>query len=283
MRNFTVSLLLTVLVTGSTALGIGFIGTPTSKLEKGQVGIGFDYSYSSVNPAASSMSRQHELSTFWNDKPLKSFSWEDSYKLNLDDLNVSRYYGVISYGVLDFWDVDLKLGMADVKGDSATPLFSAGHNFDNEFAIGWGTRLTFYEKDNIAWGFTAQMNWLNTDWGRSRPLCKDHAAYTRDIKLKTYDLVLAVGPTIDFGGWRLYGGPYYYYLYGDIKEVRTLSTSLGRLSTLTTSSASGNVSADGFGGFLGVEVDLFKNTSLSCEASMMNRGWALGASVVYRF
>jgi len=272
-----------VFVCTSTVVAGGFIGTPASNLDKGQFSVGFEYSYSSLDPDPSSMSRQSD--EFFNGSLLPNLSTADRLNLDIRDFDVSRYYGVISYGMTEFWDVDLKLGIAEIEGSSRTDDGWTSHDFDSDFAIGWGSRVTLFEKGNVAWGASVQMNWLDTDWntGSTTTVGPVSAVTTHNISFESYDILLAAGPTIDMGGWRLYGGPFYYYFSGDIDYAKTELTMLAGDTISRRQASKGDFTAGGMGGFLGIQLDLSKGTTLNCEFSAMNDGWAIGAAIMHRF
>lgn len=250
MEKKLVVMCLALVVFGASAFAVGFIGTPTAELGHGKWGLGFNYSYSS------------------QDLDKKNYKWDsgDVNKLKLRDFNVQRYYGTLSYGIADCWDVYAQLGVADVKVN-AKETWDVGQNkwgmnFDNDFAWGFGTKVTFAKQDKIDWGAAFQMNWLDTNWSRT----------DWEADIESYDLLIAVGPTIDMGGWKLYGGPYYYYLNGDYDEIF-----LGErvVSDLRNSD---------FGGYLGGAFDLASNCSANIEySSNLNDSWSLGTGVTFKF
>ena len=163
MKKMTVVLGLVAMMSVS-AFGVGFIGTPTAELEKSQWNVGFNYTYISMDLAKikySESSQEFDPAGNPDGDPET-----DSYKEEINDNNVQRYYGTIGYGVTDVWEAYVQLGIADVKAQTKEEgEESEGHNFDNDFAWGWGTRYTFYEQDNIRWGASLQMNWLDTSVG----------------------------------------------------------------------------------------------------------------------
>jgi hypothetical protein len=245
-------LLLGVLGTG--VFAVGFIGTPTAELGQGKWGLGFNYSYSS------------------QDLDKEDYKWSDGdiEKLKLKNFNTQRYYGTLGYGISDCWDVYAQLGFADVKTDAKETWgdggFDWGMNFDNDFAWGLGTKITLDQGDTIDWGLAFQMNWLDTSF--------DGIVDEEDceVDIETYDILVAAGPTIDMSGWKLYGGPYYYYLNGDYDED---------WSTFTMTS---DLKNSDFGGFIGAAFDLATNCSANVEYSNnFNDSWSLGTGITFKF
>jgi hypothetical protein len=249
-----------VALTGASALAVGFIGTPTAEMGKGQWGVGFNYSYSSQD---------------LNRKSFTGSGWDD--KLKLTDFNVQRYYGTLSYGIDDCWDIYVQLGFADVKANAVDTWAGGrdeyGTNFDNDFAWGWGTKVTLAKQDKIDWGATFQMNWLDTSGSNYRTGWGGND-YVADIDV--YDFLIAVGPTVDMGGWQLYGGPYYYYLSGDYDFKDVYTGGVDRVESHLRNSD--------FGGFIGTKFNLTSNISANIEGSSnLGNGWGIGTGVTFKF
>jgi hypothetical protein len=236
---------LLVAVMGVNAFGVGFIGTPTAELDAGQWNVGFNYTYLSTDLATTNM------------------TGSSSYKLEINDNNVQRYYGTIGYGLTDMWEAYVQLGLADVKSNTkVVGGTETGYNFDNDFAWGWGTRYTFYEQDKVRWGASVQMNWLDTCW--------DSGGVKVDYS--DYDLLVGVGPTVDMGGWNLYGGPFYYMLDGDL-DIKGAGMKW-----------SGDLEEDSnIGGFIGAQCTVMEKYDVTTELSFTGDGWAIGAGIAVPF
>jgi hypothetical protein len=159
-------------------------------------------------------------------------------------------------------------------------------NFDNDFAWGWGTKLTFARQDKVAWGIALQMNFLDTSWSRKETSQDDiYLRWERNVDIKTWDLLVAVGPTIDMGGWKLYGGPFYYYLDGDYDYKEPGSWDDGEGGTGTwIENYSGDLEAESnFGGYVGAQIPLSEKCDFTTEVSLTGDGWAAGTGVIIRF
>lgn len=268
---------LLVAIMSVSAFGAGFLGTPTAELEKGQWSAGFSYTYIDMDLDTIKATEKWQESIGG-----VADGGKDKFKLDMGDVKTQRYYATIGYGVADWCEVFVQLGFADVKGK----LRSAddpddewdGFNFDNDFAWGLGTRITFYEQNNIRWGTSVQMNWLDTSWDDK----ESGATWTEkeQIDFETFDLLIAVGPTVDMGGWKLYGGPFYYYLSGDLdfKGAWADPPDWERWK------GSGDLEADSnFGGFVGAEFPLTGNCDMTTELSFTGDSWAIGTGVVWKF
>jgi hypothetical protein len=215
-------------------------------------------------------------------------------KLEIDDVKTQRYYGTIGYGLTNSWEAYIQLGIADLKGkfrDAYDPEDEwSGLNFDNDFAWGWGTRYTFHEQDNYRCGVSVQMNWLDTSWDVKSSGSEDLPGLgvldkqeKTTIDWETYDLLIAVGATVDMGGWNLYGGPFYYMIDGDL-DVETAATFPGAPITVTKAvTDSGDLEADSIGVFVGAQCTLMEKACLTTEISFTGEGYAIGAGVAVGF
>ena len=264
MKHTPLLAIVMVVALGSGVLGVGFLGTPTAEIGQGNWSIGYDYSYSSQDT-------EKRTGVFWED----GFG-EDTLNMRLEDFKVQRHYAVIAYGLTNEWDVYVKLGIANLKAskkdyDTDISLYNPSMNFDTDFAWGWGTRYTFAQQDIITWGAALQMNWLDTEWKGTDGNNRLKADFD------SYDLFVSVGPTVDLGGWKVYGGPFYYYLNGDYDL--SITDDLGLWYT-----EKADIRADrNWGGFIGSTVDLGHNLNWTIEYSTTGKGWGLGTGIAWSF
>ena len=270
-------LLAVVVVVGLWASSVfAIIGPPTAGLNKGQWSAGFDYSYSTQDLKTTTIEGTYA--------PVGGTASSALDRVKFDYLKTQRYYGTLGYGIDDWWELSVSLGMSDVKSSyKVVPDDTewTDRNLDNDFAWGWTTKITFAKQDKISWGAAVQMNWLDTS--TSVDTHESGRLYHRTMGLSTYDLLVAVGPTVDMGGWKLYGGPFYYYLNGtvDSKVVRYASPG-GALQFIDKES--GDIRAkDNFGGFIGAQVDLTNSIAWTAEASAEQHGWGLGTGITFKF
>ena len=283
MNKMTMLVGLLVAITSVSAFGAGFLGTPTAELEQGQWNVGFNYTYidMELDKAKVTWSEQD-----YDDTGTLVDSETGSEKLEFDDVKTQRYYGTIGYGLTDSWEVYVQLGLADLKaqakyeGDPAE-----GLNFDNDFAWGWGTRYTFHEQGNCRWGASVQMNFLDTSWDTT--WTEDEPGFSETVKVEvdweTYDLLIAVGPTVDMGGWNLYGGPFYYMHDGDWDSQGGGNWTAPGASGSFTFKESGDLEADSVGGFVGAQFCVMEKANVTTEISFTGDGWAIGAGVAVPF
>ncbi|OHB65814.1 MAG: hypothetical protein A2Y76_06205 [Planctomycetes bacterium RBG_13_60_9] len=270
-------LCLVLAMCGGNVLAVGFLGAPTAELNKGQWSAGFDYSHS-----------EQDL-----DKTNAKWSWyadgvldeSGTTKIEVEDFTRDLYYGNIGYGVCDKCQVYVKLGVASVEEEidpgEDVSYFEAGRvsvDFDDDFAWGWGTKITVAKGERVAWGVALQMNWLDTSWSETGS--DEVETWKETVDIEAYDLLVAVGPTVDMDGWQVYGGPFFYYLSGDADAThRTLETT----DVFWSGKATGDLENDSsFGGYVGAQLDLAQEWNAAVEFSFID-GWGLGAGIVRRF
>lgn len=285
MKIRAVVLMVVLALSASTVFAVGHIGPPTAQLTKGQWSGGFNYSYSVQDLDDT------KVKWSWFDDGVLDESGVD--KVKITDLTTNLYYGNLGYGISDTWQIYVQAGVADIETDAEAP--DNGYfeddkfnlDFDNDFAWGWGTKITFAKQDKIEWGTVFQMNWLDTSLSE-----KDSASdvdftesWKDTIDVEAYDLLLAIGPTIDMGGWKLYGGPFYYYLSGDL-DAKETGNGVDEGGPYTwNGKASGDLESDSsFGGYIGAQFVLAENWDMSVEvASTFDNGWGVGAGITFKF
>ncbi len=271
----------------STVFAVGYIGPPTAGLNTGQWGVGFNYSYSSQDLDTIKI-KWH--GTGDDEGP---YTESGSFKLKNKDTDIQMYMGRISYGISDQWEVYGQFGIADLKSkfkDTGDDEWY-GINFDNDFAWGFGTKITFAKQDKIDWGVAFQMNWLDTSWDDkyTDSDTDDGGPWTESGKqtldVETYDILITVGPTVDMGCWKLYGGPFYYMISGDYdyEDKGTWQYTETEGSGWWNYKESGDADMDTFGGYVGAQIEVAKNWDMTAEFSFAEDGWGLGAGVTYKF
>lgn len=269
IRLFLVNGLLCFLCTQAFALN--FVGPPTAELNQGQWSVGYNYSYSTQD-----LDKTRQNWYMINDGVVTSTG---KGQLRIEDLSIQRHYAGINYGFTDWWEIYARLGLSEVKGDIHRLIedTESGYNFDSDFAWGWGTKLTFNQKDTIAWGASLQMNWLDTSVSKTEDI-SGSGPWKDEVTIDTYDMLLVVGPTVDMGGWKLYGGPFYYFLSGDYEFERNFLD----LNYIERESA--DIEEDSnFGVLIGAVLDLAENCDLTAEFSFTGDGWGLGAGIAQKF
>ncbi len=251
------------------ALAVGFMGPPTAELQEGQWNLGYSYMYSDMD--------LEKMSTKWVEYDNGTLDDAGVDKAKIEDFKIQRHYVSLGYGITQAWEVYVQLGVADAKhkfqweGDTVWH----GFNFDNDFAWGWGTRVTLTEQDNVKWGVSAQMNWLDTSVDYKGAV--GGVTWKESYDIESYDLLIAFGPTVDMGGWKLYGGPFYYMFDGDWENN-------GSDSDGWTWKETGDLEEDSnFGGFVGAQFALTETVDMTTELSFTGDGWAIGTGIGWKF
>jgi hypothetical protein len=281
---------LLILIMSVNAFGVGFIGAPKAELKKSHfidewdVGLNFTYMDTEFDEVKITGGEQ----TFDENGKLM-YSESSPVKLKLYDVKNRRYYCTVGYGLTDSWEAYIQFGIAEVKfrsKDADDPnADSTGYNLDNDFAFGLGTKYTFREQGDVCWGASLQVNWLDASWDEtsypSGALWEE--TYKQQVDLETYDLLIAVGPIVDMGGWELYGGPFYYYLSGDL-SISGDRSSIGIYGFEVREGYSGDFENDSsFGGFVGAQVKLEDIYDMTAELSFTGDGWAIGTGIACKF
>ena len=260
-KMFVIAIVMAATMTANLS-AVGFLGTPTAEFGKGKWSLGYDYSYSSQDT-----SKEKAKYTIVGDET-------GTFKFNLRDFNLQRHYASIGYGLNDNWDVYFKLGVADLKSEGKDYELDSvwSINFDNDMAWGWGTRYTFLKQNKITWGAAIQMNWLDTE-----SLSKDRNQKKKIYSFDSYDLLISAGPTIDMGGWKVYGGPFYYYLDGEYNYKL-------KDSGLLEYFESADLKADqNVGAFIGSVIKLSENLDWTVEYATTFDGWGVGTGIAWKF
>ena len=250
VRLITMSL---VLIFSSSSV-YALIGTSTAELGKGQWSVGCNYLYTSQDLDTVKVKE--------NDG--------DRYNLGISDFNIHRYYAQLNYGINDIWEVYGQLGTFDIKAKykGLTSYAIGGVNFDNEILYGLGTKYTFAKKEKIDWGATFQMNMLSTSVSEKY----SNGTKTMDVDIDIMELVLGVGPTVVMGGWNLYGGA----LCSILSIDHDSKDSDGDKGT-------GDNETESLGGYVGAQLDVYKNYNMSIELQATDNGWGVGAGITIPF
>lgn len=250
---------------------LSFMGPPTAQHNQGQWSVGYNYSYSVQDLDKS------RIDWFMISDDATTSIGEGH--LEFEDLTVQRHYVGINCGFTDWWELYARVGLSDVKSDIhwIEDERNAGYNFDTDYAWGWGTKLTFKESDTAAWGAALHLNWLDTSTAKTVNI--PGSGPRRDtVTIDTYEVIFAVGPTVDMGGWKLYGGPFYYALDGDYDWERNFF----KLDYIEREDA--HIEEDGsFGALIGAVVDLADDSDLTTEVFFTSDGWGLGAGIAQKF
>ncbi len=238
MKNVVIAI---VVLMCSQAFGLSFMGPATTELNQGQSSFGFDYTFSKMDVEANWL----------------GVSWTEEIETNM-------LFGQYSYGLTDDWEGYLRLGFADVEAD----------DFDGsaEFAYGFGTKFTFAKQDTISWGALFQIGWFEGDDTFSG-FIPGVGFVTADQEIEAYEIQIAVGPTYEAEGLKIYGGPFFHFVDGDY-DVDIAGISIGTIDIEEESI---------FGGYVGISKDLTDTSNIGVEFQFTGDAQAIGIRYVHRF
>jgi hypothetical protein len=187
--------------------------------------------------------------------------WESSTFSGEGKIKTNMYYGQIGYGVAPGWDIYLRAGVTDAKGDSNLDLSSNGKFFAG---AGFHGRLFQYQPWNLSFGPVGNVGFYE-NWS-------GNVGFT-DLKLKDhYSFDLGFGFQ-----WKpmpeltVFGGPFYHYDTAKLEVERGFFSDSAYIHTKKS-----------FGPRLGVNVMLTKELYLQIEGQ--SREYISGgASIGYNF
>lgn len=253
--------LVVVFLCDSAALALDFMGPPTSGLKKGQFSTGADYSYSRMDLQL-------------NEGKMKIDGESgDLPSGKIKNLKMNKVYANIGYGIMDNWEMFLRLGGANT--DLKTDLFDAGSvqkEFDGDtgFAIGFGTKATFYEEGDLKLGGLFQMSWASSDAKANGPY------WSESLDIDITEIQIAAGPTYKLmSSVSIYGGPFFHFIDGDADANLRIDG--------TTVKNSYDIDEVGcFGGYIGAQVEVIENVPFCIEYQHTAAADALAMSLIWR-
>ncbi len=247
------------------------LGPPVARLKKGQFSAGADYSFSdmdlkgkgksilTIDYLNGSISYQHQKQT-----------------LRLKSIDMHKVYACLGYGITDNWQAFLRLGRANAdwkeKGDT-------------HFAIGFGTRVTFYQQDALKLGACAQFSWAESGFDSIHLTSTvTRADVLMSGRLSWQETQIAIGATYKFAkSVSIYGGPFFHFIDGELnlRGIPNLSIMVVHRAYLRDSYDIDEVSY--FGGYIGAEIDIAENISYNIEYQHTAAADALGMKLIWRF
>jgi opacity protein-like surface antigen len=304
-------LLLAVVVClcSTAALALDPMGPPTAGLKQGQWGTALDYAFSETD-------FEFDGSFTWTIEDYTPFA-PIADKLTFEAVEMHKAYLNIGYGIADNWEVFLRLGGARAEtikpdryieadlydyddGDYAgwTDIEELGnpHDFDTDFAIGAGTKVTLYEDQNLKIGVLGQASWTEMEvrtryegWADSSNSWYSYDGdwmYPAEGELELLEIQVALGADYLLSpGFRIYGGPFWYYVDGsyDFKgEGYFYDYNIDNDFDLSVK-GDYDVEADSeFGGYLGAQIDVTTNVACNAECMLTGDSIGFGASLIWR-
>jgi len=261
-RILLLGVALVVGLCASAALALDPMGPPAAGLKKGQFSAGVDYSYS-------------EMDLKFNEGHYTGGGTLISFK---SKFRMNKVYANIGYGITNNLETFLRLGATDTTFTNNNDVIFRGG--DNNFAIGFGVKTTFYEKPKLKLGGLFQASWSTTDAGAT----VDHSSYpgshmySNEARINLMEIQFAVGPTYELTDKvSIYGGPFFHIVDGDVrgKWYSMAGTYVGdEFYDIDETST--------FGAYIGTQVDVTQNTSFNIEYQHTAAANALGMSLIWR-
>ncbi|MFH1370902.1 MAG: hypothetical protein ABII09_06415 [Planctomycetota bacterium] len=260
-----------------TSMAIDFMGPPTAGLKEGQWKIGYTYHHS-----------ENDLLVDYSKYYVNGVKYKiDLEDVEIDDIKVTRNYVTFNYGLADDrMEIYGFLGAADTESGTFSGIGEdVKFSGDQDFAFGVGTKVTTNIYDNVDWGILAQASWIrSSDTVQSFSGTYEGHTYSGkyDVEFDAVEIQVAAGPTIKIRkDWKVYGGVVGYWLYGDLEEKisgtvdGTPAGSLKLCGDLKQDSA--------FGGYIGTQIDLFKNAAIAAEYANTGDSEGFGVNVSWKF
>jgi hypothetical protein len=270
-----------VIVTNSVVFALSPMGPPKAMPGQDQWDIGVEYGNLTMDLKASG--------TDTNIEHIPSlYITTGKGKYEIKDLQSNIILGRLSYGISNNWEAFVRLGVVDAECDlEQTFPDSAQHKyrgFDGSFGLAWGfgTRATFWQDEDISWGGLFQMTWMEPDKSDiSSIISPGNLNYSGTADIDIREVQIAVGPT-----WRvednirIYGGPFLHFVDGDLD----LSGTIVDPGVGIDMESSGDIEEESqFGGYVGADLDVDKNTSCFIECQLTNDAWGIGIGASRRF
>lgn len=263
-------------VYGSVAMAITPMGPPRATLQAGESLFGLEFEHGEM-----------DLEAFGTVNVLDDGApaWESFFrKYEIESLESNTIMGRFGIGLWDSWDIFLRLGIADAQGElseilsNGAPATDQYKDFDGShgFAWGFGTRATFYEEGDTAWGGLIQLTWANP--GDSDISIDTEPAFSGNAEINYWEVQVAVGPTIELDTFRLYGGPFLHFVNGDL-DITGRTTGVSQFDDPDI-----NIHEESqFGGYAGIQLYLGENSSLFTEFQVTGDVWGVGVGTTWKF
>lgn len=289
----------------SVVLALDPMGPPSAGLKQRQFSAGAEYSYSRMDITLNH--GKGSWSGFTNGVPGGSNSGKMASG-TIKNLNLNKVYAKLGYGITDNWEIFLRLGGANVDfnyGDQARPLFpvpvsgGGGRLFpvgqkgdgDNGFAIGLGTKATFYERNDLKLGGLFQISWSRSKGKGAGTFANGGVnsfaeQWSHSVDVEITEIQVALGPTYKLAEKiSIYGGPFFHFIDGDIDGKYRESGNIGPgLFGNYYSDYSYDIDESSiFGGYLGTQIDVTKDISFNIEYQHTAFADALGMNLLWRF
>jgi len=259
----------------SSSFALDPLGSASDKLQKGQFGIGVDYSESDMDFKAKGKSNLAVYNlTIGNLLGIQS----EKQRLDLNGVEVQKTYANLGYGITDNLEAFLRLGAADAdwKDDG-----------DTNFSFGLRTGVTLYEKDALKLSALAQYSWAKSEFD-SLPLTTVVGGISYPLlmsgKLSMHEIQIAMGPTYELtDSVSLYGGGFFHLMDGTL-DLKGSATTVGLPQFRYDLDSSYDIDQiSDLGVYIGARIKTTNNISCSIEYQHTNSAEAIAMRFLWKF
>jgi hypothetical protein len=284
MKKITILLIILAFVTGisSSAFALSPMGPPKARLEPHQWSFGLDYEHSEMDIETTSNLRTETIDGV--EVPADG----PKSKYEIDGLTSNMVYVNAGYGLSGTWDVYAQVGLSDAQAD-ITEVQAGGvtgdkyKNFDSSYGLAWGlgTRTTLAKDGDIIWGGLLQVGWAKPD--SSDLTCVGDPYFKGDAEINYWEIQLAVGPTFESDYYRIYGGPFLHFVYGDVDLKGTATYPEPDPAVVTVKSSKNIDNNVNIGGYVGTQLYLTENSSMYAECQFTSDAFGIGVGIAWKF
>ncbi|MBC8471433.1 MAG: outer membrane beta-barrel protein [Planctomycetes bacterium] len=251
------------------------LGSASDKLQKGQFGIGVDYSDSDIDFKAKGRSNLAVYNvTIGSLVGIQS----EKQRLDLDGVEVQKAYANLGYGITDNLEAFLRLGAADADWRD---------DGDTHFSFGLRTGVTFYQKDALRLSALAQYSWVQTEFD-SLPLTTVVSGTSYPLlmsgRLSMHEIQIAMGPTYELtDNVSLYGGGFFHLMDGTL-DLKGSATTVGIPQFRYDLDSSYDIDqVSELGVYIGARIKTANNISYSIEYQHTNSADAIAMRLLWKF
>lgn len=275
-------ILIVIGLSGSVVMALPPMGPPRALVGQDRWAVDVGLSHSKMDLEAYGEAREDPDGAGW---------LPASYaKHKIEDLTSNTLLGRLSFGAYDTVDVFVCLGLSDAQDDMTEDLATGGDGnkytgleCSHGLAYGVGARATFWQEGNILWGGLFQILWQNPSDGDIdlAPTDGDPAKLSGDVELDLQEIQVAVGPTVNFDGFSVYGGPFLHFVTGELDVDAVGTDSFSAVNQVELSQDIREESE--FGVFVGAQGEVDQDTSWFAEVQLTGDAWGIGIGGMRKF
>ncbi|MCP4609922.1 MAG: outer membrane beta-barrel protein [Planctomycetes bacterium] len=259
----------------SVSFALDPLGSASDKLQKGQFGIGLDYSDSDIDFRAKGKSN---LAVYNVTLGSLLGILSEKQRLDLDGVEVLKTYANLGYGITDNLEAFLRLGAADADWRD---------DGDTHFSFGLRTGVTLYKKDALQLSALAQYSWAKSEFD-SLPLTTMVSGTSYPLlmsgKLSMHEIQIAMGPTYNLtDNFSLYGGGFFHLMDGTL-DLKGSTTSVGIPQFRYDLDSSYDIDqVSELGVYIGARIKTANDISCSIEYQHTNSAEAIAMRLLWKF